>query len=70
MSDAPPIVSERVGRLLELVPESARSWPFLRRWYWQEWQLAAVRRIADQVAEDLEWDAQDDREAAERMWPS
>jgi hypothetical protein len=35
--------------ILNLVPRFMRTWPFLRRYYWQADQIAAIKRDADEL---------------------
>lgn len=53
--DVPIIVSDRVGRWLDHVPMVLRSWPILRRFYWQDWQMVALAARVDDVRDALEW---------------
>lgn len=39
-----------MSRLLDLVPRFMRSWPILRRWYWQREELAAAHEWATETA--------------------
>lgn len=65
----------RLRHPLDLVPRFMRTWPLLRRWYWQPEQIAEARRRAremhklfEQWTDDaLDVVAERDRRRAEHM---
>lgn len=46
--------------VLDFVPKSMRSWPILRRWYWQPEEIEEANRQAKELAKSFGTEWQDE----------